>query len=93
MIAGIELFALGVEQVVGHVDETLEPEAAAALFGGVALYLLAHVAFKLRTTGERRRPAPVAALLCVACIPLGADVNATPRARGGHRDLGRADRL
>ena len=47
MIAGIELFALGVEQVVGHVDEALSIEASTALFGGVALYLLAHVAFKL----------------------------------------------
>ena len=53
MIAGIELFALGVEQVVGHVDEALELEAAAALFGGVALYLLAHVAFKLRNVRRR----------------------------------------
>ena len=58
MIAGIELFALGVEQVVGHVDEALVLEASTALFGGIALYLLAHVAFKLR---NGRRPEPRAA--------------------------------
>ena len=69
MIAGIELFALGVEQVVGHVDETLAPEAAAALCGGVALYLLAHVAFKLRTTGDIGVQRLWAALLLLACIP------------------------
>src|SRR6185436_3041706 len=34
LIAGIELFALGVEEVVGHVDEELPIEAAVALTGG-----------------------------------------------------------
>ena len=57
LIAGIELFALGVEEVVGHVDEELPLEAAVALSGGVALYLLAHVAFRLRTFGTRQPPA------------------------------------
>jgi low temperature requirement protein LtrA len=78
MIAGIELFALGVEQVVGHVGETLAPEAAAALCGGVALYLLAHVAFKLRTTGDLGVQRLWAALLLLACIPLAANVSAIP---------------
>ena len=60
MIAGIELFALGVEQVVGHVDEALKIEAATALFGGIALYLLGHVAFRLRnaTASTVRRASP-----------------------------------
>jgi low temperature requirement protein LtrA len=69
MIAGIELFALGVEQVVGHVDESLQTEAAAALCGGVALYLLAHVAFKLRVTGSLGSQRLLAALLLIACVP------------------------
>jgi low temperature requirement protein LtrA len=76
MIAGIELFALGVEQVVGHVDEGLANEAAAALCGGVALYLLAHVAFKVRTTRSLGVQRLWAALLLVACVPLAAAVSA-----------------
>jgi low temperature requirement protein LtrA len=71
LIVGIELFALGVEQVVGHVDEPLEVEAAAALFGGIALYLLGHVAFKLRATGSLGPHRLIAAVACVACVPLG----------------------
>jgi low temperature requirement protein LtrA len=76
LIAGIELFALGVEEVVGHVDEELPLEAAVALTGGVALYLLAHVAFRLRTFGSVHRPRLAAALLCVACVPLATAVSA-----------------
>jgi low temperature requirement protein LtrA len=76
LIAGIELFALGVEEVVGHVDEELPLEAAVSLFGGVALYLLAHVAFRLRTFGNVNRQRLAAALLCVACLPLGTAVSA-----------------
>jgi len=76
LIAGIELFALGVEQVVGHVDEALKIEASTALFGGVALYLLGHVAFRWRND---HTPAPqrlVTGALCAACIPLGTELNA-----------------
>src|SRR3954469_13597024 len=64
MIAGIELFALGVEEVVGDVGEELPVEAAAALSGGVALYLLAHVAFRLRAFGDVNRQRLAAAVLC-----------------------------
>jgi low temperature requirement protein LtrA len=76
LIAGIELFALGVEEVIGHVDEPLPTEAQVALFGGVALYLLAHVAFKWRATGSLGVQRLWAALLLLACVPLGADLNA-----------------
>jgi low temperature requirement protein LtrA len=76
MIAGIELFALGVEQVVGHVDEPLKGEASAALFGGVALYLLAHVGFRLRLAGRLSVQRAVTAAVCAVCVPLGAEVDA-----------------
>jgi len=76
LIAGIELFALGVEQVVAHTDEPLKGEASAALFGGVALYLLAHVAFKLRLAAGFGPHRLVAALLCALCVPLGTEFNA-----------------
>jgi low temperature requirement protein LtrA len=76
MIVGIELFALGVEEVIGHLDEPLATEAAAALFGGVALYLLAHVAFKLRVTGSLGSHRLIAALACAACVPLATEWSA-----------------
>jgi low temperature requirement protein LtrA len=76
LIAGIELFALGVEQVVGHVDEALSIEASVALFGGVALYLLAHVAFRWRNDRSLNRQRLAAAVLCAACIPLGTELDA-----------------
>ena len=76
MIAGIELFALGVEEVIGHVDEPLAAEAQTALFGGVALYLLAHVAFKWRTTRSLGVQRLWAALVLLVFVPLGADLDA-----------------
>jgi low temperature requirement protein LtrA len=75
LIAGIELFALGVEQVVGHVDEALKLEASTALFGGIALYLLAHVAFRLRNVGSVNVARLATAVVALACVPLGAEVN------------------
>ncbi len=75
MIAGIELFALGVEEVVGHVDEALPIEASAALFGGIALYLLAHVAFRLRNVGTVNRQRLVAAVVLALCILVGPEVD------------------
>jgi low temperature requirement protein LtrA len=41
----------------------------AALYGGVALFLLAHIGFRLRTTGIVEWPRLVAVLLLLAAIP------------------------
>jgi low temperature requirement protein LtrA len=75
MIAGIELFALGVEQVVGHAHEPLVTEAATALYAGVALYLLAHVAFRLRILRSLNPERLVAGVVLLAAIPIGTEVN------------------
>ena len=48
MIAGIVLVALGMKKTLGHVEDPLELVPAVALFGGTAVYLLAHVAFRWR---------------------------------------------
>jgi low temperature requirement protein LtrA len=48
MVAGIVLSALGLEEALAHVDEKPHAEVAFALLGGVAVYLLAHVALRLR---------------------------------------------
>jgi low temperature requirement protein LtrA len=76
LIAGVQLFALGVEQVVAHVDEELKAPAAAALFGGVGLYLLAHVALRLRVASTLNAERLLVGVLCVAAIPLAVELNA-----------------
>jgi low temperature requirement protein LtrA len=65
-----------VEQVVGHVDDSLQTEAAAALCGGLALYLLGHVAFKLRVNGSLGSQRLLAALLLIVCVPLATELSA-----------------
>ncbi|MFF3672011.1 low temperature requirement protein A [Microtetraspora malaysiensis] len=67
IIAGILLTALGVEGVVAHAveGEPLGVFSALALHGGVALYLVGHLLFRLRmqrTLGRRRLAAACAAL-------------------------------
>jgi len=76
MIAGIVLLALGVKTTLAHVGEPLRPEIAAALMGGVALYLLAHVAFRWRNTHTLSRRRVVAAAVLLALVPLGPQVEA-----------------
>ena len=76
MIAGIVLLALGVKKTLAHVGEPLRIEMGAALLGGVALYLMAHVAFRLRNTGTLSRRRVVAAAVLVALVPLAPEVDA-----------------
>jgi low temperature requirement protein LtrA len=68
MVAGIVLFALGVKNVLHHAGEPLEAVPAVALCGGLALYLIAHVAFRLRGVGSVAWPRLVAAAGCVLLI-------------------------
>jgi low temperature requirement protein LtrA len=76
MIAGIILIALGVKKTIGDVDDPLKQAPDAALFGGVALYYLGHVAFRLRIVGTINRQRLVAATVCLALIPLGTEIDA-----------------
>jgi len=69
IVAGILLSAVGDELVIAHPTEELPDAELAAVVSGPALYLLAHVALRLRmagTIGGRR----VAA--AVACLAVGA---------------------
>jgi low temperature requirement protein LtrA len=75
MIAGIVLLALGVEQTLAHVDEPLETVPAVALCGGPALYLLAHIAFRLRNVGTLATHRLVAVFALLALIPLALEVD------------------
>jgi low temperature requirement protein LtrA len=70
MVAGIVLVAFGLHETLAHVDGRLHLVPAAALGGGVALYLLAHVAFKRRGVGIWSIQRVVTAALLIALIPL-----------------------
>src|ERR1700722_16592236 len=48
MVAGIALIAVGLKKTLEHVDVAVGLVPAAAMLGGAAIYLLAHVAFRLR---------------------------------------------
>jgi low temperature requirement protein LtrA len=48
MVAGIVLFALGLEGTIEQVDEPLHSVSAVALCGGLSMYFLTHVAFRIR---------------------------------------------
>lgn len=73
MVAGIVYLALGLKKVTEYVAATehhplSEPLAAGplwAMYGGVATYLLAHLAFRQRNIGSINRPR-----LCVAVLLL-----------------------
>jgi low temperature requirement protein LtrA len=77
MVAGIVLAALGLKKTLGDWDKELEIEIAAALFGGVALYLLAHVAIRLRNTHTISNVRLGLAVLLIAAIPLVPEIAAT----------------
>lgn len=75
MVAGIVLVAVGMKKTLEHVDEPLKLVPAVALFGGTALYLLAHVAFRLRNVHTLNRQRLVAALVLVAFVPVAVEVS------------------
>jgi low temperature requirement protein LtrA len=76
MVAAIVLVALGMKSTLAHVGDPLRWETATALVGGAALYLLGHVAFKLRSLGSFSVQRFVAALVLVAFVPLAHEVDA-----------------
>jgi len=51
LVAGIIVFAAGIEYTLGHVEQPLPQAPRLALFGGASAYLAGHVAFRLRITG------------------------------------------
>jgi low temperature requirement protein LtrA len=69
MVAGVVLLALGLKKTLAHVGEPLDLVIAAALFGGAALYLLAHVAFRLRNVHSFNTHRFATAVLLLALIP------------------------
>jgi low temperature requirement protein LtrA len=76
MVGGIVLFAFGLKTTIGHVDASLENVPAIGLVGGIALYLLAHVALRLRIGGGWGRGRPIAALVLLGLFPVARHVPA-----------------
>jgi low temperature requirement protein LtrA len=73
MVAGIVLFAFGMKKTLGDFADELGWVPSIGLFGGLALYLLAHVAFRLRNVGSVNRRRLLAAVVLVALVPVGAE--------------------
>ena len=84
MIAGIVLAALGLKKVLGYVggegghdwSYVMHGLPVYALHAGVALYLLAHVCFRLRNVRTLNRQRLFIAVLLLVLIPLGERIGA-----------------
>ena len=70
MVAGIVLSAVGLEATIAHVDQPLEVVAAFGLLGGVAIYLLAHVALRWHNAHTLNRQRLLVALVLGALVPV-----------------------
>ena len=76
LVAGIVLFALAMKKTLGDVDEPLKAVPAAALCGGLALYLVAYSALRFRIDGRLARGRLSAAVVLLALYPLAREVSA-----------------
>jgi low temperature requirement protein LtrA len=76
MVAGIVLVALGLKKTLAHVDDPLHTVPAFALLGGVAFYLLGHVAFRYRHIHTINRHRLVLAVLLFALLPVAVEIPA-----------------
>jgi low temperature requirement protein LtrA len=76
MIAGVVLAALGLKKTLEHVEDPLKLEPATAMLGGVAIYLLAHVAFRWRNVHRLSVQRLICAAALCALIPAGVELPA-----------------
>ncbi|MEV4482290.1 low temperature requirement protein A [Micromonospora coxensis] len=78
MVAGIILLALGLKKVLSYVGDGTHHDLAEplhgiglyALYGGVILYLLGHLGFRLRNMGSVNWPRTATTLLLAALVPV-----------------------
>ncbi|MER7891017.1 low temperature requirement protein A [Micromonospora sp. NPDC094482] len=78
MAAGIILLALGFKKVLAYVGDGTEHRLTdplhglglLALYGGVILYLLGHLGFRLRNLGSVNRPRLVTVAVLVVLVPV-----------------------
>lgn len=71
MVAGVIVSAVGDELVIAHPTDELPGAQLAAVVAGPALYLLAHVLFRLCMVGSISWPRAAGALACVAVAAAG----------------------
>ena len=76
MTGGIVLFAFGLETALHDTSTSLALVPAFAVVGGVAVYLLAHVVFRLRIGGGLGRGRPLASLVLILLLPVTTHVPA-----------------
>jgi low temperature requirement protein LtrA len=76
MTAGIVLSALAFEEAVPHGGEPFDAVPAFALLGGTALYLLAHVALRLRNAGTVNIERLGLAIVLLALVPVAVSIAA-----------------
>ena len=76
LVAGIILFAVGVKLAIHDVGAPLHDATRLALCGGVALYLVGHVLFRLRIAGSVGVEKLVAAAALLVLYTAGADLAA-----------------
>ena len=76
MVAGIVLFAFGLKTALPEVTRSLHTLPALGLCGGVAMYLLAHVALRLRLGSGLGRGRPVASVVLLGLLPVARTVPA-----------------
>jgi len=76
MVAGIVLVALGLKRTIGHTGDHLQVEIAFALLGGLAIYLLGHVAFRYRHVHTINRQRLLLAIVLLALVPVAVEMPA-----------------
>jgi low temperature requirement protein LtrA len=75
LVAGIVIAAFGLHETLEHVDEPLHDVPAFALVGGVAIYLLGHVAVRLRGAHTWNWRRLGLALVLLAGYPIALEVD------------------
>ena len=76
MVAGTIMVALGLKKTIGHVGHHLDAVPAFALLGGVALYLLGHVAFRYRHIHSINRQRTLLAVVLLILVPVAMEIPA-----------------
>ena len=75
MLLGVVMMATGVKESLGHFTSTIDGPVASVLAGGVALYLLGQVVFRLAMRFEMRTLRLIAPILALGCAVLGMTVS------------------
>jgi low temperature requirement protein LtrA len=70
LVAGVVLIALGLKKTIAHVEDPLSPETAFAMVGGLAMYLLSHVAVRFRNLHTVNKQRLAVAALLIAFLPV-----------------------